>query len=173
MIAYRNGPPGAPFFWETGDQPAARWSAFGDGPTQYMATTPDAAWAEFLRHAEISDPDEIPSVRRTLWAVEVPDDEPFAQPALDLSLLTGRPVTHEDCQAEGRRLRSAGATGLRAPSAAIFPGNSGYRVDGGLVPAQPMTDETLVLFGRRPDIRGWRACEAGYPNVVLLDRVRR
>ena len=62
-----------PFLWESAAQPAGRWHADGDGPCQYLADTPDGAWAEFLRHEEITDPDDLPGITRSLWAVEVPD----------------------------------------------------------------------------------------------------
>lgn len=172
MIAYRNAPPGVPFFWESSDQPAGRWHAGGEGPVQYLATTPDAAWAEFLRQAEITDPDEVPDVRRALWAVEIADDQAYEHPTLAAGQLTGGAATYAACQAEARRLRDGGASALRAPSAAIRPGPSGFRVDRGLVQGPSQTDETLVLFGRRPDLRGWRACAEGHPGPELLPRVR-
>jgi hypothetical protein len=172
VIAFRNVPPGIPFFWESSTQRAQRWHADGAGPVQYLATTPDAAWAEFLRHAEITDPDEVADVRRAIWAVEIPDDEAYARPALSARQMIGDDTTYTVCQAEARRLRDRGAASLRAPSAAIQAGASGFRVDGGLVPGPRLAEETIVLFGRRSDLRGWQACAAGHPGVELLSRVR-
>lgn len=172
MITYRNTPPGVPFAWESSDQEPARWHDAGEGPVQYLATTPDAAWAEFLRHAEITDPEEITTIRRALWAVELPDSQEYDVPELSPTVLTGDTTTYAACRAEARRLRDAGVTALLAPSAAIQPGPSGFRVDGGLVPGASLTDETIVLFGRRPDLCGWRACAEGHPGPEVLPRVR-
>ncbi len=59
MILYRHAPTGLPFFWETADQPEARWHGPGEGPAHYLADTPDGAWAELLRHEEITAPEEL------------------------------------------------------------------------------------------------------------------
>ncbi len=77
------------------------------------------------------------------------------------------------CQAEARRLRSRGAEGLLAPSAALLDGTpSGFLTAGGLRPAASRRERTLVLFGPRPDLVGWCACTAGRPRSDLLPRVR-
>lgn len=55
MIAYRNSDPR---YWQLSvlsTQPAARWHGTGEGPAHYFADTPTGAWAEFLRHEEITD----------------------------------------------------------------------------------------------------------------------
>ena len=78
MIAFRHADPRFPFLWEDSFQPAGRWNTPGQ-LTHYFADTPDGAWAEFLRHEEISDPADLLTVRRALWAVEV-RDEPAARP---------------------------------------------------------------------------------------------
>jgi hypothetical protein len=173
MIVYRHAPPGLPFLWETAEEPAARWHGPGEGPAHYFATSPDAAWAEFLRHEEITDPSDVREVRRALWAIEAPDD-PASLPRPDLgdrSLRGGR-RSYATCQREARRLRAEGASGLVAPSAAIEPGPSGHRVDGGLVDGPHRREEVVVLFGRRPDVIGWLACAEGRPSADLLPRVR-
>lgn len=172
MIAYRNTPPGLPFLWESATQQAARWHGSGEGPVQYFATTPDAAWAEFLRHAEITDPGEVADLRRSLWVVEIPDDQTYARPGLPEEVLLGDETTYSACRTEARRILAGGATALRAPSAAIEPDPSGFRVDGGLVPGPALVSETLVLFGRRPDLRAWRACGEGTPGPEILPRTR-
>src|SRR5437588_485926 len=74
-IVFRNADSRYPFLWETSAQPPARWHGPGEGPAQYVADTPDGAWAEFLRHEEITDPDDVAGVARSLWAIEVGDDE--------------------------------------------------------------------------------------------------
>jgi hypothetical protein len=171
VIGYRHVDPRLPFLWEGPDQPAGRWHGDGEGPAHYLAETPDGAWAEFLRHEEIDDPQDLATIRRAIWAIEVPDDEPEASPKLTRAVLTGGRDTYEECQAKARRLRARGATRLRAPSAALRPGSSGWRVDGGLRPGRVHAESVVVLFGRRPDLVGWR-CAIGAPAADLLGRVR-
>ena len=53
-----------PFLWEGAGQPPARWHGDGEGPVHYLTDTPDGAWAEFLRHEEIRDPQDLETVTR-------------------------------------------------------------------------------------------------------------
>jgi hypothetical protein len=175
MILYRHADPRFPFLWEDGDQPAARWNAAGEGPVQYFSDTPDGAWAEFLRHEEIAAAEDLATVRRALWVVEVApgEGESWAEVGLAHRTATGGLDTYARCQAEARRLRAAGATGLVAPCAALTPGGAaGLRVDGGLQSATPRDGRTIAVFGRRPDAVGWRAAFQGTPAPSLLDKVR-
>lgn len=154
-------------------QPPGRWHGAGEGPAHYLADTPDGAWAEFLRHEEISDPVDLQGVARNLWAVEVVDDEPAASPDLPARVLQGGLATYPLCQAGARALRSGGATGLGAPSAALVQGGArGERVRGGLVEADDRDGRVLVLFGDRPDLRGWLCAGNGRPRERLLALVR-
>ncbi|WP_366522881.1 RES domain-containing protein [uncultured Nocardioides sp.] len=169
---FRHADPRQGFLWETADQPAARWHATGEGPAHYLADTPDGAWAEFLRHEHITDPDDLEGVARSLWAIVVDDADVEDATALtlpaDLSF-----AGYGDCQAAARSARAAGATAVRAPSAALQPGHAGgYVCDGGLQPAPPTDGEVWVLFGPRNDIRGWRCVQAGSPSADLLTAVR-
>lgn len=170
MIVFRHTDTRFAFLWESPAQPAARWHDAGEGPVAYFAETPDAAWAEFLRHENITDPVDLLGVERALWAIELPD-VPTAAPGLAEAILTGDETTYPACQAEGRRLRTAG--GLIAPSAAViqtFP--SGFRTDGGLKPGPLMHERVIVLFGPQPHLVGWAACSVGRPRSDLIDRVR-
>lgn len=174
MILFRNCPPGLAFYWEVPNQPAARWHGDDEGPAQYLATTPDAAWAEFLRHEGITEPADLAGVERAIWAIDVNVDlSALADPRLPIPVLVGDEMSYRQCQAEARRLRRAGAVGLKASSAAVdHAAASGHRTDGGLVPG-PQTDEaTVVLYGLRPDDPGWFACAIGQPSVEQLRRVR-
>ena len=175
MILYRHAPPGLPFLWETADQPEGRWYGPGEGPAHYFADTPDGAWAELLRHEEITAPEELTGVQRAIWAVEVPDTvvQAAAQPALADAVLLGGVATYPACRDEAKRLRDGGAAGLRAPSSALMPGGAGgWRVDGGLQPAPPRAGRVVVLFGPRPDLVGWQVVDQGRPGPELLARVR-
>lgn len=172
MIVFRHVDPRFPFLWEAFAQPAARWHGEGEGPVQYLANTPDGAWAEFLRHEEIKTPDELAMVRRAVWAVEVPD-EPTVKPELPERTLVGGTASYPECQAEARRLRALGAERMVAPSAALLPGGAaGHHVDGGLRPGAPRDGQVIVLFGRRADLTGWAAAAEGRPRADLLPRVR-
>ena len=172
VIGFRHADPRYPFLWEGPDQPAARWHAAGDGPAHYFCDTPDGAWGEFLRHEEISDPDDLATIRRAVWAVDLGASF-LAEPDLPRDVVTGGYASYPACQAEARRLRRGGARGLRAPAAALQPGGArGWRVDGGLRRGTPRDGVVFVLFGRRPDLVGWRATAAGQPGEELLSVVR-
>ena len=172
MVAFRHVDPRCPFLWEGADQPAARWHAAGDGPTHHFSDTPDGAWAEFLRHEEISDPEDLATIRRDLWAVDLGDPS-LASPDLPREVLTGGRASYSACRAEASRLRRLGARGLDTPTAALVPGGAGgWRVDGGLQPGEPRDGRVFVLFGRRPELVGWRATAAGQPGEELLAVVR-
>lgn len=170
MILFRQTGPGHPFTWESAEQPAARWHALGEGPVHYFATTPDGAWAEFLRHEEITDPDEIDGLRaRAVWAVrhDLPD---LPRPQLPAEVLTGGLESYAACRDEARRLRANGAEGLRTLSAALPErGARLFGVDGGQVEDEAKS-EVVVLFGPRPDL--WAMlCALGKPDRGLVERI--
>ena len=70
MIAFRHADRRFPFLWENSSQSPGRWNAAGD-LTHYLCDTPDGAWAEFLRHEEITDPEDLLTIRRAMWAVDI------------------------------------------------------------------------------------------------------
>lgn len=143
-----------------------------EGPTHYFAETPDGAWAEFLRHEEISDPADMETITRALWAIEL-GRLPTAVPALEPDTLAGDPDNYEACRAEARRFRARDERGLVAPSAALLPGTpSGFRAEGALRPGPPRDERVVVLFSRYPGLVGWAACAPGRPRADLLRRVR-
>jgi len=172
VICYRHADPRLPFLVETAAQPPARWHDAGEGPVQYLSDTPDGAWAEFLRHEEITETEDVATVRRALWAVDV-SDEGYSAPNLPPEVLTGSLESYPACREEAGRIRSRGAPGIVAPSASLLPGGArGWRVDGGLAPAPDRDGRTIVLFGRRPDLVGWPATAEGRPREDLLRVVR-
>lgn len=161
------------FFWETSGQPAARWHGAGEGPAQYVADTSDGAWAEFLRHEEITEADDLVGIARSLWVIEIPDDELAQAVVIDSPEASGGLDSHPTCQEIARQHRAAGASTLRAPSAALVPGGArGEHACGGLVEAGDRNGIVWVLFGRRPNARGWRVVEAGRPSERVLGLVR-
>jgi hypothetical protein len=172
VIWFRNADRRWPFLWEDATQPPGRWHGPGEGPAQYLADTPDGAWAEFLRHEEITDAADLPGIARSLWAVAVPDDEPAARPQLAADVLRGDLLSYADCQGEARDLRDGGATALEAPAAALVPGGArGEFVRAGLVEADDRDGRVLVLYGARPDLPGWLCTGEGRPSERLLSLV--
>ena len=171
---FRHGDPRFPFAWEGAGQPPARWHAEGEGPACYLADTPDGAWAEFLRHEEITDVEDLADVRRRIWAVEVDrrDVDTAARPDLALTTLRGGPDTYEACRDAARRLRSSGATVLRAPSAALVAGGAGgEHLRSGMVEGDPRDGEVLVVYGSVMRCRVWAVVDVGSPTARTLSLV--
>jgi hypothetical protein len=171
-ILFRHVDSRFPFLWESADQPPARWHGEGEGPVHSFADTPDGAWAELLRHEEISEEADLATIRRSLWAVEV-DVAGLAEPVLPNAVLCGGVESYARCRDEARRLRATGAVGLTAPSAALHGGEArGWRVEGGLRPGRARSARVIALFGHRPDLVGWSAAAEGRPHRSLLGKVR-
>lgn len=173
MIVFRQADPRYPFLWSDASQPAGRWHADGDGPAHYFADTPDGAWAELLRHEEITDPDDVASVRRTLWAIEI-GDEPLKPVSVPTTVVTGGLDTYRACQEHARRARARGAKRLVAPSAALVSGGAAARrVAAGVERvAEPRDGRVIIVFGSPDALAGWKAVERGAPSADLLPRVR-
>lgn len=173
-IGFRHCDPRYPFLWTSAAQPEARWHGEGEGPANYFCDTPEGAWAEFLRHEEITDAADLQGVRRSLWAVALPGDG-YAQPErLPAATLLGGRASHDACRAEARRLRAAGATRLEAPSAALLPGAAaGWRVRGPLLEraADARDGRVWVIFGSMA-LTGWIAADAAAPPAAVLPFVR-
>jgi hypothetical protein len=171
MIGFRQVDRRYPFLWEDSRQPAGRWHAQGEGPAHYIADTPDGAWAEFLRHEEITDADDLPTIRRQLWAVDLGDEaaEPVQVPA---HLVRGGLETYARCQQEAAALRARGHRRIVAPSAALLPGGArGVTVRAGVRPAAPRDGRVFVVFGPPADLVGWIAADPGCPAADLLERI--
>ncbi|MBL8342678.1 MAG: hypothetical protein JNL30_14510 [Rubrivivax sp.] len=173
-LGFRHCDPRYPFLWTHAAQPAARWHGEDEGPANYFCDTPEGAWAEFLRHEEITDAADLAGVRRSLWAVALPA-EGYVQPrSLAAAQLHGGLASHAACRAKARRLRAAGATRLEVPSAALLPGAAaGWRVNGAaLERADAARDgKVWVLFGTAA-LTGWVAAEAAAPPAAVLPFVR-
>jgi hypothetical protein len=171
MIAFRQADPRFPFLWESTAQPAGRWHGEGEGPAHYFSDTPDGAWAELLRHEEITDPADLSTIRRAMWAVEL-GDAPAVRVRLDRATAIGDD-TYLSCQAYARRLRARGATRLLAPPAALRPGGAtGVRVQSGERPAASHDGVVVIVFGAPASLTGWQIVDAAPPPARLLERVR-
>lgn len=172
MIVFRQTDRRFPFVWEGQDQPPGRWHAGGEGPAHYFADTPDGAWAEFLRHEEITDPADLATVRRQLWAVDI-GDAPAGAIDVGFDVPLGGPESYTRCQVVARGLRDAGAQRLRAPSAALVSGGArGLVVRNGPQPAPPRDGAVIVVFGAPDSLVGWAAADGARPPDDLLARVR-
>jgi len=171
MIVFRQVDARYPFLWEDARQPAGRWHRAGDGPAHYFADTPDGAWAEFLRHEEITDPRDLPTIRRQMWAVEI-GDAPAARVDLPDDTLTGGRGTYAACQRAAEALRRGGIRRIVARSAALVAGGArAIRVANGEREAKPRDGQTIVIFGPPADLTGWMAADQASPSADLLDRV--
>jgi hypothetical protein len=171
MIVFRQTDARYPFLWESDAQPPGRWHAAGEGPAHYFSDTPDGAWAEFLRHEEITEVEDLATIRRRMWAVEIGSALPH-RVTLPRAVLTGGVETYPRCQDEARRLRQRGAERITAPSAALVADAAGgmvveHGVHGGL----PRDGQVIVVFGPPQGLVGWVAADAGRPAADLLDRV--
>jgi len=172
MIVFRQTDARYPFLWESANQPAGRWHSDGEGPAHYFADTPAGAWAEFLRHEEITDPDDLHTIRRQIWAVDV-GDEPATPVQLRIADLTGGPETYARCQQEAHRLRKRGARRLVAPSAALVPGGAqGTIVRNGPRPAPSRDGNVIVLFEAPHTLVGWVVADVAQPSAEMLGHVR-
>jgi hypothetical protein len=176
MIVFRVCDSRFPFLWTLSGgarQRPARWHSVGEGPVQYFADTPVGAWAELLRHEEITDPADLAGISTRLWAVRMGDVE-MHEPKLPLAAQTSTPDGYDICRTEARRLRAAGAVRLVTMSAALEPGEAaGFHVgSAGLVRAASRDGKVIVHFGALPDAEGWCAADAARPDSELLEHIR-
>lgn len=171
MIVFRQVDGRFPFLWEGDTQTAGRWHGEGEGPAHYFSDTPDGAWAELLRHEEITDPEDLATIRRQMWVVDI-GEAASTGVQLPEAVLIGGPDSYAACQREARRLRQQGVRRLAVPSAALKPGGArGSLVDHGVRPAAARDGTVIVVFGSPEGIVGWTAADQAQPPADLLDRV--
>jgi RES domain-containing protein len=122
-------------FWVRPNTEAGRWHEFGDGPTQYLSTTVDGAWAELIRAEGLRSEQEVALVRMPMWVAEVHLQRIADYGTFDKAEAAGfipEALIDDDysrCQKEGNRLRLAGFQGVLAPSAAL-PGSLNLTIFG-------------------------------------------
>jgi RES domain-containing protein len=123
-VAFRYSNYDTPFWVRPNSEPG-RWHQAGDGPTQYLSTTVDGAWAELVRAEELRSEQEVALVRMPMWVAEVHVQRIADYGTFEKAEAAGFPPAalidddHSRCQEEGRRLRQAGFQGVLAPSAAL------------------------------------------------------
>lgn len=112
-------------FWVRPNTDPGRWHRVGDGPTQYLSTTVEGAWAELIRAEGLRSEAEVALIRMPMWVAEldirrIADYGTFEK--ADAAGFPAEALIDEDydrCQEEGGRLRNAGCQGVLAPSAAL------------------------------------------------------
>jgi hypothetical protein len=145
----------------------------GEGPVQYFSDTAAGAWAELLRHEEITDPADLAGIAARLWAIRI-DDAEMHKPDLPRSALVSTPDGYDVCRKEARRLRAAGTVRVVAVSAALASGEgAGFHVgESGLARAPSRDGMVIVHFGPLPDAEGWSVADASRPDAALLGQIR-
>jgi RES domain-containing protein len=112
-------------FWVRPNSESGRWHRIDDGPTQYLSTTVEGAWAELIRAEDLRSEQEVALVRMPMWVANV-----HVQPIADYATFEKSEAAgfspdalidddYSRCQEEGMRLRTAGFQGVLAPSAAL------------------------------------------------------
>jgi hypothetical protein len=171
LIAHRYSSYDTPFWARENSQPG-RWHSHGDGPTQYMSTSTDGAWAELIRKEELRTEDEVAMVSVSMWAIAVDHQmivdystfERAEAAGFDPAALVDE--DYERCQREGARLRALRYGGVLAPSAAL-PGALNLTLFG---PRMASTwDRPPLLASSLPAT----IITKGAPPPGLLPRVRR
>lgn len=123
-IAHRYSSYDTPF-WARENTLPGRWHVPGDGATQYLSRSTDGAWAELIRHEELTTEDEVAMVSVQMWALAVTQAMIVDYSTFELAQAAGFPpdaLVEQDyvrCQNEGARLRRLGCSGILAPSAAL------------------------------------------------------
>lgn len=173
MIVFRQADPRYPLLWSSARQPPGRWHGPGEGPAHYFADTPDGAWAELLRHEEITTAEDAATLRRALWAVDVGEAE-GERVRLPHAALHGGPESWPRCQAAARRARARGVLRLQASAAALLPGGaSGWRVEAGRTTRSSARDgRVIVSFESADAFLAWPVVDAGAPPTHVLQHVR-
>lgn len=122
-------------FWARPNSEPGRWHRAGGGPTQYLSTTVEGAWAELIRAAEISSEPEVALVRMPMWVAQVNLQRLADYGTFERAAAAGFPpdaLVDDDysrCQDEGQRLREEGFQGVLSPSAAL-PGTANLTIFG-------------------------------------------
>jgi len=173
--AFRHCDPRFPFLWQSSAQPAARWHGEDEGPANYFADTPTGAWAEFLRHEGITEAADLQGVRRSLWAIELPPVNPqdIALADLPAKLLFGDESSYPACQRAALRWRASGKTWLRAPTAALLPGQAkGWTATALTTREQSAREGWVWVYYGQCNFVGWPVVEAGQPPAAVLPLTR-
>lgn len=173
-------------FWARENTTEERWNGAGDGPTQYLSATADAAWAELIRSESLRAERDLDLVQIGLWQARISeggiadyrDFETAERAGFDPEALIDDDQSH--CRAEGRRLRDTGFRGVLYPSAAL-PGETNLALFDPriLLPwGAPRTLASgvpgmLLTIGAPPTELLPRVRHVGAPHAGLTEHLRR
>ncbi|MGI9187407.1 MAG: RES family NAD+ phosphorylase [Gaiellales bacterium] len=130
----------APLAFVHPTQPPARWNSRGE-LAQYAALHVDAAWAELIRHEDLST-DDAAYYRRSIWMLRITELRIADLSTFDRAEHCGiHPAVlvgddHEPCRTLRVELEAAGYTGVLAPNAAL-PGETSITLFGPRTVAAP------------------------------------
>lgn len=172
LVAFRWSSYDVPFWARPNTRPG-RWNRLGDEATQYWSLSPEACWAELIRHEDLHSEDELDLIRVPFWVcrvscmmlVDFSDPQTRDDHDIGEDELVGD--DYRPCQDLGASVRARGlAVGVVAPSAAL-PGHRNLTLFG---PRRPIT------WGRQPALASaipTAQAAIGRPPEGLVDRVRR
>lgn len=180
VVAFRYASYDVPF-WARANTLPGRWHRVGDGPTQYWALNPDGAWAELIRHEDLTTAQDLRMVQMPMWTCRTPlamvvdlcDPDTQERHGISAEQLISSNWTA--CQDLGRTLRQT-YRGVLSPSA-VLPGHVNFTMFGArrmiswdsrssLASAVPAA---LVAIGRPPDDLLHRVHRPGRPAGRLFD----
>lgn len=171
-----------PFLWHRPGQATGRWNRGGDQPVHYLASTPTVAWAEWIRHQEIHEPDDLTGIAAALWAVLIPahwgNQDLQAVPMAIDQVLDTTTAGQAARLALVDQLKQQGAQGLLAPTAALYQSHEAspcVRVlEGNEQPdLLPLPAHVILLWCNAEGLPGWCCVPEGRPGADLLPLVRR
>ena len=148
----------------------------------YLATTPTVAWAEWIRHQDIEDPDDLAGVAAALWAVLIPAAWGSTDlPAVELPIEQVLSGSHEAQAARlelVNALRRQGAQGLLAPTAALHHSDRVspcMRVCDGVQQQDQLelSAQVILLWCPATLLAGWCCVPEGRPGPEVLPLIRR
>lgn len=171
-----------PFLWSGAGQASGRWNRTGDQPVHYLASTPTVAWAEWIRHQEITDPGDLAGVAAALWAVLIPQE--WGAKELDSVAMHLDQVLDSSREAQDARLalvehlKKKDAQGLLAPTASLHHSDKvmpAVRVSNGTEQPEQlaMPAQVILLWCEARLLPGWCCVPEGRPGAELLPLVRR
>lgn len=140
------------------------------------------AWAEWIRHQEITDPGDLAGVAAALWAVLIPQEwgsgelDSVAMP-LD-QVLDPSPAAQDARLALVEQRKQQGAQGLLAPTAALQESDAvlpAVRVSNGTEQPERLARpaQVILLWCEASALPGWCCVPEGRPGAELLPLVRR
>lgn len=172
-------------FWVRSNSEAGRWHSIGDGPTQYLSTTVEGAWAELIRAEGLGAEAEVALIRMPMWVAEIHVQQIADYGSFEKAAKAGfspEALVEDDysrCQEEGERLRLAGYQGVLAPSAAL-PGVTNLTLFGPKVASswgvRPLlassVPATKIAVGAPPEGIVERVRQAGEQHSLYEQYVR-